>query len=123
MSRRSDEEIKRMPFQDFVDLGFLQESNRQFFHPLGLALEVVVDTSGKVVGLCGVWDYREDSEGMVYADSSLNTAKAATKAENIRVERLRHIEARERLFGSSGIQPISFRPVEDLTPDEQRGGD
>src|SRR5438445_10887455 len=34
--------IKHMPIREFVDEGYLQEVNRQFLHPLGLALEVTV---------------------------------------------------------------------------------
>lgn len=33
-------DIKYMEGKDFQRLGYLQESNRQFFHPLGLALEM-----------------------------------------------------------------------------------
>lgn len=33
---------KRLPVREFVDGGYLQEVNRKFLHPLGLALEVTV---------------------------------------------------------------------------------
>lgn len=33
-------ERKRMPIAEFSRLGYLQEANRQFFHPHGLALEI-----------------------------------------------------------------------------------
>jgi hypothetical protein len=33
-------DIKRISGKEFRDVGFLQEANRQFFHPHGLALEV-----------------------------------------------------------------------------------
>lgn len=36
------DEIKYMDVAEFRELGFLQEANRQFFHPLGLALSVAV---------------------------------------------------------------------------------
>jgi hypothetical protein len=32
-------DIERMAISEFVDEGYLQEVNRRFFHPLGLALE------------------------------------------------------------------------------------
>ena len=35
--------IKRMSINEFQKKGFLQEANRLFFHPLGMALEVYVD--------------------------------------------------------------------------------
>lgn len=33
-------EPKRMNIKEFREEGYLQEVNRQFFHPLGLALEL-----------------------------------------------------------------------------------
>lgn len=53
----------------FRDFGYLQEVNRQFFHPLGLALAVTEDDeTGDVVGIAGIIDNRNDPEGMFYAD-------------------------------------------------------
>ncbi len=83
------DDIKRMDITEFRDLGYLQEVNRLFFHPLGLALEVVIercaecegrgtddegpcpecDGAGKTERLGGVWDSREDPEGFFFADS------------------------------------------------------
>ena len=37
------EKIKRIDIKKFAEMGFLQEANRKFFHPLGLALEIIVD--------------------------------------------------------------------------------
>lgn len=51
----------RMNVKDFRDQGYLQEVNRLFLHPLGLALEVIVSDQGEIFG--GVWDYQYDSEG------------------------------------------------------------
>ena len=39
--------------------------NRQFLHPMGLALEVLKDDDGNEV-LGGIWDYREDPDGIIY---------------------------------------------------------
>lgn len=36
------ETVKRLPVQEFAEHGYLQEVNRTFLHPLGLALEVTV---------------------------------------------------------------------------------
>lgn len=60
------DEIKRMDIKEFRELGFLQEANRQFFHPLGLALETVVDEETGEERLGGVWDYRDDPEGIFF---------------------------------------------------------
>jgi hypothetical protein len=59
--------MKRIDIAEFRDIGYLQEANRRFFHPLGLALEVRVDEAGNET-ISGVEDCRDDPEGMVYFD-------------------------------------------------------
>ena len=61
-------EIKRMSINEFHEKGFLQEVNRQFFHPLGLALEIIIDDEGNK-SLGGIWDFRDDPEGMFFAEN------------------------------------------------------
>jgi hypothetical protein len=58
------EEIKRINIKEFREKGYLQELNRRFLHPLGLALEIIDDNGIETLG--GIWDYREDKEGMYY---------------------------------------------------------
>jgi len=58
---------KYIDISEFTRLGYLQELNRQFLHPLGMALEVVVEEDG-TERLGGVWDYRDDPEGIVYGE-------------------------------------------------------
>jgi len=74
--------IKRMKIQEFRELGFLQEVNRLFFHPLGLALEVVVkckempdvaDSGEMLIG--GIWDYRDDPEGVLFKQGLIEEDK------------------------------------------------
>jgi hypothetical protein len=60
-----EKEIKRMDVKEFREKGYLQELNRKFLHPLGLALEVVVEQDG-TEHLGGIWDYRDDPEGIYY---------------------------------------------------------
>ncbi len=62
------DEIKKMDIAEFQEMGLLQEVNRQFFHPLGLALEVVVEPNHGTVCLSGIWDYRDDPEGVLYGE-------------------------------------------------------
>lgn len=56
---------KRIDIKEFREKGYLQELNRRFLHPLGLALEVVIDKN-KNETLGGIWDYRDDQEGIYY---------------------------------------------------------
>ena len=64
--------IKRIDIAEFVEFGFLQELNRLFLHPMGMALEVATDRDGKKT-LSGIWDYRDDPEGVLfYRDSDID---------------------------------------------------
>jgi hypothetical protein len=68
-------DIKRMSIKEFRSLGFLQEANRLFFHPLGLALEVTIDDGTDEECLGGIWDYREDEVGMVFGPDMIKQEK------------------------------------------------
>ena len=96
--------VTRMDLDEFLGKGFLQEANRQFFHRHGLALEVITGDSGDVLGLGGVWDYRQDPEGIVFADIMCGVKAAAVQAQA-----LRHAEVRRLMFGDT-VQPVD-RPV------------
>lgn len=93
-------DIKRMDIAEFVDEGYLQELNRRFLHPHGLALEVVLENDVPVA-LGGVWDYRDDPEGIVFADS-VNTSEKAARV--FQLERARMDERQRRL--GYWVQPI-----------------
>lgn len=105
-----NEDINRMDIREFREVGFLQEVNRQFFHPLGLALEVIIDEDGPE-RLGGIWDYRDDPEGMLFAAEDIDADKASF------VESLRQQKASTRynLLGAV-IQPILGQPIrQDVT--------
>lgn len=68
-------EVKRMDIAEFVDEGYLQELNRRFLHPLGLALEVVTDEDGRPTHFGGVWDFRDDPEGLIYGPETIDVRK------------------------------------------------
>jgi len=74
------EEIKFIDIKEFRAKGFLQEANRLFFHPLGLALAVNIHEDGTET-LDGIWDYRDDPEGMFFGQ------------EMIREDRIKHVLA------------------------------
>jgi hypothetical protein len=99
------DDIKRIDIKEFRRLGFLQEANRLFFHPLGLALEVDIDEDTGNESLVGVWDYRDDPEGILFGDAVMDTDDARKKAEHVALLREKHRETREKLVGNI-IQPI-----------------
>lgn len=74
------DDIKRIDIKEFREFGWVQEINRLMLHPAGLALEVNVDDDGNET-LGGVWDYREDAEGVLYSDGVMNSDKAERVAE------------------------------------------
>lgn len=94
-----EETSKMMDLTEFQRKGFLQEANRQFFHPLGLALALSRpgDDGERILG---VWDHRDDPEGIVFTD--LTDDVSAVKAGLVEVEFTRHAEARTNLLG----QPV-----------------
>jgi len=59
-------DIKKADIKELREMGFLHEVNRSFFHPLGLALEVVIDEETGKESLGGIWDYRNDPEGILF---------------------------------------------------------
>lgn len=58
---------KYMSLEEFKDSGYLQEVNRRFLHPLGLALELGAATPDGVLYINGIWDCRDDPEGIRFA--------------------------------------------------------
>lgn len=97
-------DIKKIDIKEFREEGYLQEMNRQFLHPLGLAVEVVIDENGNEV-LGGIWDYREDNEGIIYSESILSSPEAKQKYENIRKRMSTMAKSREAVLGYH-IQPV-----------------
>lgn len=67
-----------LDIREFVESGYLQEVNRRFLHPLGLALAVSAEqgSNGEMVDfrLTGVWDFRDDPEG-IYFGGEIDAAK------------------------------------------------
>lgn len=96
-------EIKRMNIREFRESGYLQEVNRRFLHLLGLALEVTIDEDNGEEYISGVWDYREDKEGIYYdfKNSSDNRViKAQKKADFIDDEIEKRKNKRIEILGS-----------------------
>ena len=102
-----EKEIKRIDIKEFREKGYLQEVNRRFLHPLGLALEVRQENDGTET-LGGVWDYRENPEGMYYDifnSDSERKAKFQAKKEFIDNEFETRNKLRRQILGFS-VEPI-----------------
>lgn len=80
------------------DGGYLQEANRVFFHPLGLALAVDLQTDQ-----LSVIDYRSDPEGVTYC--RIDPELAHRNAEAVLAESIRRATVRQQRFGWV-LQPV-----------------
>ncbi len=96
------DDIKRMSIKEFRELGFIQEINRRLLHPCGLALEVIIDTETGETTLGGVWDYRDDPEGMYYSENDMLSRAKAQSVVDLFNSKLGH---RREVFGHI-IQPV-----------------
>ncbi|WP_063562908.1 hypothetical protein [Paenibacillus sp. O199] len=103
-------DTKYIDIKDFREKGYLFEANRQFFHPLGLALEIRIDDEGNEV-LGGVWDYRSDPEGILYDEKTVTSKKSFDKALRVNVERAEKEMVRKKKYGF-GIQPVAYSSLE-----------
>lgn len=91
--------INRMTIKEFRELGFLHEINRQVLHPVGLALEVIVDEQTGEEELGGVWDYRDDAEGIFFDNETLDGTKIEQIEDMVNSKRIgRLLYARENNF-------------------------
>jgi len=91
-----------MDFQLFIDHGYLQELNRQFLHPLGLALEIQIDDDGKPSDSCRIVE-TSDPAGKTYRE--LPTVESHRKALTVEIRRQEIERARVQKYGFI-IQPI-----------------
>jgi len=55
---------KTLSIKEFREKGYLQELNRTFLHPLGLALTVQIENGEETFSQ--IWDSRDDPEGIYY---------------------------------------------------------
>jgi len=93
--------MKKIEIKEFREKGYLQELNRRFLHPLGLALEIVIDEEGNEY-LGGIWDYREDVEGIYYNISNSDKERKERFLKNknfIDSEFEKRKEIRTQMFG------------------------
>lgn len=100
------EEIKYMDIKELVEKGYLQEANRQFFHPLGLALAVSYDEQSKSYTLAGVIDKRDSEIYYDLENSNLQRIMVFNqKKEYIEEQKQIHAEHREKKLGFS-LEPV-----------------
>ncbi len=102
------DEIQTMTLEEFRDLGYLQELNRRFLHPLGLAIGLMgdfdEDGNFEPSGEIQIQDYRDDPEGMRFSEEEMDL-EFYIKSERIKFERQEKFEQRLEELGYV-IQPV-----------------
>lgn len=114
----SNPALRIMSLKEFIEEGYLQELNRKFLHPCGLALSVMMDEETGEAEFADIIDARDDPEGYAFDDEHMkkNLATFKHKADNVEKQRKKHSRARCKLFNRKAIQPI---PDEDsITPNK-----
>lgn len=76
----NDVPIHRIDITEFHEGGYLQEANRRFFHPLGLALEVVLFHLDDVEGC--VKDLTREQRHFIYSNNADVQVLSAKIGEN-----------------------------------------
>lgn len=113
-----------MDLQRFVESGLLQEANRLFFHPRGLALVVAVDKTPEGVRnhrLTGIADYRHCPEGIYFTEF---TESDVTRGQLIEAERVGREPGRIETLGFA-VQPLevcNHRERETPKPETEHTG-
>lgn len=93
--------MKTLDWKTLREDGYLQEVNRNFFHPLGLALAINVDDENN--GVLSILDARDDPQGFNFLDT-IDLLPKAAKIKQISDERS---EARLQALGYWN-QPLSI---------------
>lgn len=86
--------IKRMSAKEFRAEGYLQELNRKFLHPLGLALEVIVDEESGEEYFGEVHDYRGERGGIIFSGDVVNSERFVGNMVKVWREQMRSHEER-----------------------------
>lgn len=95
--------LKHLSLDELITSGICQEANRQFFHPLGLALTVIEFADGS--RQLSIQDLRDDPEGFAFADDWMQTDEAAAKAKYVRDLHTTKAVARQAALGYI-VQPV-----------------
>ena len=100
--------MKHIDIKEFRESGYLQELNRQFLHPLGLALEIIQEDDG-TEKLGGIWDYREEKEGIYYDIKNSDLSRKAKFRAN---KRMIDAEFEDRSIIRKKILGFNIEPIE-----------
>jgi len=95
--------VEHMDLVEFREKGYLQEANRRFFHPLGLALEIVLSGDERKGYFLRVQDFRNNPEGVCYNIKNSNQERKERFRKNkeyINKQFKKYSKPRLKLIGS-----------------------
>lgn len=98
--------MKYLSLKEFRDLGYLQEANRQFFHPLGLALGFRINEETEDIEFDRIWDSRDSEGGISYGIDDERAEKFILNALYVENERKKKEEFRKEPKYKNGIEII-----------------
>lgn len=90
---------KVMSATEFREEGYLQELNRCFLHPLGLALATTIDHEAGTEVFGPVYDCRSDPEGIIFDDEVVGSEEFQEKHGKVLGEIVRCSERRAEALG------------------------
>jgi hypothetical protein len=94
-------DAKVVTYRELLESGYLQEANRQFFHPLGLSLALTKDPEALIV-----YDFRDKPYGASFSSSVTTSDKYAERAGNVAFETAARLLARQKVLGY-GVQDVT----------------
>lgn len=114
-------DIKTISGEEFREKGYLQEANRRFFHPIGLAIAIILDEVTGEVNAFEIQDHRDDPEGMYFGinDTKYTSFERLERfnknKEFIDAEAEKRKKTREGVIGSQieEIPPLSSFKTDD----------
>lgn len=101
--------IKKIDIKEFREKGYLQEVNRRFFHPLGMALAISSDDKTKKESIAFIFDARDDKDGFEFGIKDFSEKEFIdfkAKERFIDKEFFKKKKNRIELFGSF-IEPVT----------------
>lgn len=111
--------VEEMSVKEFREQGYLQELNRRFLHPLGLALEVDKGEDGEEK-FSKIWDYRKDKDGIVFPFKETLQFDFYQKAKKINREIKSKAKWRRKRLGFF-VQPIAYEGPKYKLKDKKDG--
>lgn len=101
-------DFKALSCREFFELGYLQEVNRLFFHPLGLSICLTGDPPQ-----IAIYDFRDNIGGVAYSKRAIENPQFQLRSERVELESAARMMQRQKSlgFGIQRLDPSSEKPT------------